>query len=104
MTESGLDPLDPDILDRVRGLVSKVLRIPVEQIDPETPLIAQLGAESIDLLELRFLLEKEFHVKITDQELRESARRFTADDVVNKFCAGMVAWDIQERLKRGEES
>ncbi len=95
-------PLDPAILERVQKLIASVLRIPVAKIGVTTALIAELGAESIDLLELRFMLEKEFEVKIADRELQESAKKFTQDDIANKFCAGIITWDMQERLKHRE--
>ncbi len=97
------DHLEPQILDRVRDLVARVLRIDVDRIKVDTPIIAELGAESIDLLELRFFLEKAFKVKIADAELHDSMARFTNEDRVDEFCAGMITRDIQERLKRKEQ-
>ena len=46
-----LDPL-------VRRLVAEVLVVPVEQVTMERALIADLGAESIDFLDLVFQLEE----------------------------------------------
>ena len=46
-----LDPL-------VRRLVADVLAVPLEQVTMESALIADLGAESIDFLDLIFQLEE----------------------------------------------
>ncbi len=48
----------------VRQIVSDILVVPLESIEPDTPLIAELGAESIDFLDLVFRLEEWLKVKI----------------------------------------
>ncbi len=61
------DPADlttaPDGL--VRRLIADVLAVPLERVQPETALSAELGAESIDYVDLIFRLEDAFAISIT---------------------------------------
>jgi acyl carrier protein len=43
--------------------------LPVERVPPEARLIDDLGAESIDFLDLRFRVEEAFGVKVTQSDL-----------------------------------
>lgn len=54
------------ILDKVRDILSKQLNIPVEKIKPETNMATELGADSLDLVEILMTLEEEFSVSIPD--------------------------------------
>jgi acyl carrier protein len=52
------------IPDLVRRIVAEVLMVPREKVGPQTALVAELGAESIDFLDLVFRLEQELGRKI----------------------------------------
>ncbi len=54
---------DEAIVDQVTGIISKQLRIPIEQLTPTTPL-QELGAESLDFIEIIFALEETFEIDI----------------------------------------
>ncbi len=62
------------IYPRVREIIADVLVLDEEQISPSSRLIADLGAESIDFLDLVFQLEKEFGIKIPRGQLEKNAR------------------------------
>jgi acyl carrier protein len=52
-------------LDRViREIVAEVLVISADQVEPDTALIRDLGAESIDFLDLVFRLEEALETRI----------------------------------------
>ena len=69
MTES-------DIYERLKPLLIEVLGIGPDRIRPESVLVADLGAESIDLLDLSFRIEEAFEVTIEANEIeREASRR-----------------------------
>lgn len=63
-------PADPPLVDRqrlgelVRQIIADVLMVPLEQVTPEARLVADLGAESIDFLDLVFRLEEALGVRI----------------------------------------
>ena len=53
----------------IRDLLVEVLSVRPEEVVPGARIIPDLGAESIDLLDLRFRVEKAFGLRITSQEL-----------------------------------
>lgn len=62
------------VFPRVRTILADVLAIDESEIRPDTSLIGDLGAESIDLADLVFQLEQEFGVKIPRGQIERDAR------------------------------
>lgn len=62
------------VYPKVREIVADVLVIDEDDISLSSRLIGDLGAESIDFLDLVFQLEKEFSVKIPRGQLEKNAR------------------------------
>lgn len=62
------------IFPKVAELTADALAIDIEQVTPTASLIEDLGAESIDFLDLIFRLEREFNVKIPHGKITEDAR------------------------------
>ena len=62
------------VYPKVRSIIADVLAIDEDTISPNSRLIADLGAESIDFLDLVFQLEKEFSIKIPRGQLEKNAR------------------------------
>ena len=59
---------------RVREIIADVLVTDTDAVALNKRLIADLGAESIDFLDLVFQLEREFAIKIPRGQLEKSAR------------------------------
>jgi acyl carrier protein len=55
-----------EVIDEVRQIIAKSLRIPVENLTPETRL-DEIGAESLDVIEIVFELEEKFGINIPFQ-------------------------------------
>ena len=53
-----------EILKNVKGIISQALKVDEFKITPGSSLIKDLGAESIDFLDIVFRLEKTFKIKI----------------------------------------
>lgn len=53
----------------MRSIVSQALKVDENKIDLNSSLVKDLGAESIDFLDIVFRLEKEFKIKIPKGEL-----------------------------------
>ena len=65
-----------EIFERLKPLLVEVLGVAPEKIRSESVLVADLGAESIDLLDLSFRIEETFHVTIEANEIeREASKR-----------------------------
>jgi acyl carrier protein len=58
-----------DIEDRVRRLISRNLSVAEEAAVPTASLIADLGADSLDIVELLMSMEDEFGIQLTDDQL-----------------------------------
>jgi acyl carrier protein len=58
-----------EILDKVRSTLVDALGVDDDEVSPESTLVGDLGAESIDFLDIVFRLEKNFSVKIPRGEL-----------------------------------
>jgi acyl carrier protein len=70
-----------DILAKVKEIVAASLYLDdIEEIQPDSKLIADLGAESIDFLDIMFRLEEAFGVKLPKGELETKARAGLSDD------------------------
>ncbi|MDO5554312.1 MAG: acyl carrier protein [Planctomycetia bacterium] len=58
-----------EILEGVKEVLVEALAVEPDEVTPEATLVDDLGAESIDLLDIVFNLEKRFDVKIDRGEL-----------------------------------
>lgn len=58
-----------EILEKVRDTLVDALGVDDDEVTPESTLVGDLGAESIDFLDIVFRLEKNFGVKIPRGEL-----------------------------------
>ena len=54
--------------EQVRTLISKSLKIPEETIKLESAFVDDLGADSLDIVELVMALEDEFQIEIPDKD------------------------------------
>jgi acyl carrier protein len=83
------------VYPKVREIIADVLVIDESDVSLHHRLIADLGAESIDFLDLVFQLEKEFGIKIPRGQLEKNARGDLAEDEFEKggvlTAAGMEA-------------
>lgn len=55
-------------LDKVKKLVASQLGVSEEKITEESKLIEDLGADSLDIMEMLMALEDEFGISISDDE------------------------------------
>jgi len=56
---------------RVKKVIVEQLSVKEEEVKPESSFIDDLGADSLDTVELVMALEEEFHVEIPDQAAAE---------------------------------
>ena len=60
---------DTEVFEKVKETLVEALGVDDEEVTPEASLTADLGAESIDFLDIVFRLEKAFNIKIPRGEL-----------------------------------
>jgi acyl carrier protein len=58
-----------DVEARVRAIVADALDRPIAEVHPHSSLINDLGAESIDFIDIVFRLESEFGLEIPQEEI-----------------------------------
>ena len=54
--------------DRVKEIIAKELEVDAKQVVPEAKFIEDLGADSLDIVELVMALEEEFGLDIPDED------------------------------------
>ena len=57
-----------NVQDKVRSIIAEQLGVKPEQVTPQASFIDDLGADSLDTVELVMALEEEFGVEIPDEE------------------------------------
>jgi acyl carrier protein len=68
-----------DVEAKVRDIISEQLGVAADEVTPEASFIEDLGAESLDIVELVMALEEEYGMEISDEDA-EKIR--TVKDVV----------------------
>ena len=54
--------------DKVKEIIAKELEVDLKQLTPEAKFIEDLGADSLDIVELFMALEEEFGIDIPDED------------------------------------
>ena len=67
------------MLEKIKSIVSEQLNISPDKITPESSIIDDLGADSLDVVELVMALEENFGVDIPDEEAEKIS---TIGDIV----------------------
>jgi acyl carrier protein len=62
-------PSKDEVFDKIRAALVDALGVDDDEVTPEATLVGDLGAESIDFLDIVFRLEKAFDIKIERGEL-----------------------------------
>lgn len=73
-----------DTIDRVRKCVAEVLALDAAEVQPASRLMDDLGAESLDLVELMFLLEQEFDIELRREDMSLSAQLGIPDEEIHQ--------------------
>ena len=91
-------PSRDEIFEKVRAALVDALGVDEEDVTPEATMVGDLGAESIDFLDIVFRIEKAFSIKIPRGELFPedvlSSSEFVADGKVN--AAGIA--ELKSRM------
>jgi acyl carrier protein len=62
-------PTKEEVLEKVRDALVEALGVDDDEVTPEATMVGDLGAESIDFLDIVFRLEKAFDIEIPRSEL-----------------------------------
>ena len=75
------------MLEKIQEMLAEALNIPIEKVTPEAKIVEDLGADSLDLVELLSQLEDEYGITIPDE------------DVESLVTVGDVAAEIEKLTK-----
>lgn len=90
-----MNPSSSEIAARVLSVVADALDRPAEQVTLDSSLVDDLGAESIDFLDIVFRLESAFGLKIPEEEIWAGTFDGVGDD------PGAIAARLEElKLRR----
>lgn len=76
------EPVVASVQERVIEIISAQMGVGKEQVTPETSFVNDLGADSLDTVELVMALEEEFECEIPDEEAEKIATVQQAIDYI----------------------
>lgn len=68
------------IFDKVKAIIVDQLGVEEDEVSPESSFIEDLGADSLDIVELIMALEEEFEIEVPDEDAEKLT---TVADAVN---------------------
>lgn len=74
------------MLEKIQAMLAEALNLPLEKVTPDAKIVDDLGADSLDVVELLSQLEEEYGIIIPDEQAESLA---TVSDVANAIEALM---------------
>ena len=71
------------IQDKVKKIVAEKLSVDISEVVPEAHFVDDLGADSLDLVELIMSMEEEFDIEISDEDAENLATVKDAFDYID---------------------
>jgi acyl carrier protein len=72
-----------DIEEQVKKIVVDKLGVEESEVTPDASFVEDLGADSLDLVELVMEFEEQFHIEIPDEDAEKIRRVREAVDYIN---------------------
>ena len=69
--------------ERVKKVIAEKLSVDLEEVVPEASFVDDLGADSLDLVELIMSMEEEFDTDISDEDAEQITTVKDAIDYIN---------------------
>ncbi len=90
---------DENILQNLAAIIHDALRVPMEKIVPEARIFDDLGAVSIDILDIRFRIEETFGFKIQEGEIiRSIDPDLPVEQLKEQFTVGSVVAFVRQKV------
>ncbi len=74
--------------DRVRAIIAEQLGVKLEEVTDAASFVEDLGADSLDTVELVMALEEEFGIEIPDEDAEKMATVGDAIKYIDQKAAG----------------
>jgi acyl carrier protein len=72
------------IEEKVKKIISEKLSVDISEVKPEASFVDDLGADSLDLVELIMSMEEEFDIDISDEDAEKIVCVKDAIEYINK--------------------
>jgi acyl carrier protein len=69
-----------EIAERIKSIIVEQLGVSMEEVTPQASFIEDLGADSLDIVELIMALEEEYDMEIPDEDAEKIQ---TVEDVIS---------------------
>jgi acyl carrier protein len=79
------------VQDRVKAIIVEQLGVDAEEVTPEASFVEDLGADSLDTVELIMAFEEEFGVEISDDDAEKIRKVRDAIEYIDRRNAGKSA-------------
>ncbi len=79
--------MNPEIFEKVKKIVVDQLEVEEKQVKPEASFAEDLGADSLDVVELVMALEEEFEIEIPDEAAEKISTVQAAVDYIDSQVA-----------------
>lgn len=89
-----------ELYEKVRDCVAEALALDLDEISPESTLLDELDAESIDLLDILFRIDRATGVKIQSDELASYVQGGIPDEEFGDEDADVITPKGMEQLKK----
>jgi acyl carrier protein len=76
-----------DIFEKVKEIIVEQLSVDAKDVKPEASFVEDLGADSLDTVELVMALEEAFDVEIPDEEAEKITTVQAVVDYINNHVA-----------------
>ena len=76
-----------NVEEKVKNIIVEQLRVSADAVVPEASFIDDLGADSLDLVELVMVLEEEFEQEIADEDAEKIETVQDAINYINEHMA-----------------
>jgi acyl carrier protein len=73
--------------DRVKSIIVEQLGVDADEVNPDASFVEDLGADSLDTVELIMAFEEEFGVEISDDEAEKIKKVKDAVEYIDKRAA-----------------
>lgn len=70
--------------DKVKNIIAEKLSVDISEVVPEASFVDDLGADSLDLVELIMSMEEEFDIDISDEDAENLVAVKDAIEYINK--------------------
>jgi acyl carrier protein len=76
-------PKKDEVIGKVKDLIADSLGVSNDEIEPAASFIEDLGADSLDIVELVMAIEKEFNIEIPDEDAEKISTVQDAIDYIH---------------------